>query len=163
MEKLWGTVQECWGGGFSSLWPRRHCPARLSCGSRQVRSLLLELGVAQRQYGMCTAAPACSPSRWLSSYGEEQGLLGLTAQLAYPARRLSSYGQEQLRWLDRELSEGRHTLIVVSWLPSDACVVSRVGAVQPRWLDRELSRGRHTLGMVSPDGCVSGEKNEMYT
>lgn len=47
-------------------------------------------------------------------------LLGLAAQLTDSARRLSSYGQEQLQWLDRELSEGRHTLLVVSWLPSDA-------------------------------------------
>jgi hypothetical protein len=28
-------------------------------------------------------------------------------------RRLSSFGEEQLRWLDGQLSEGRHTVIIV--------------------------------------------------
>lgn len=38
-----------------------------------------------------------------------------------PARRLSSYGEEQLRWLDGQLSEGRHTLVMVRATPAALC------------------------------------------
>jgi hypothetical protein len=31
-----------------------------------------------------------------------------------PCNRLSSYGEEQLRWLDAELAQGKHTLVMVS-------------------------------------------------
>lgn len=36
------------------------------------------------------------------------------AALALPPSRLSSYGERQLLWLDRQLSEGRHTVVMVS-------------------------------------------------
>lgn len=63
--------------------------------------------------------------------------------------RLSSYGEAQLRWLDRELSEGRHTLVMVrsvavcqSVQPGDAH--RHTAAAVHRHRGAQLARGNPT-------------------